>query len=159
LPQLTSRRAIMLASIALFAWFAGSPSTSRAGQALRREPLEIVTRHGVRRFTVEIADTDAARELGLMNRKALSPDRGMLFDFKSPQPVAFWMKNTLIPLDMIFIDKDGQIISIAANATPLSEKPIPSGGDVLGVLEIGGGRAGKDGVRVGDRVLARMFHR
>jgi uncharacterized membrane protein (UPF0127 family) len=113
----------------------------------------------VRRFTVEIADTDAARELGLMNRKALSPDRGMLFDFKSPQPVAFWMKNTLIPLDMIFIDKDGQIISIAANATPLSEKPIPSGGDVLGVLEIGGGRAGKDGVRVGDRVLARMFHR
>jgi hypothetical protein len=125
---------------------------------VKTEPLAIVTHQGVRRFTVEIADTDATRERGLMYRRHLTADQGMLFDFKTPQPVAFWMKNTVIPLDMLFIAPDGRVVSIARNATPMSETPIPSGGDVLGVLEIRGGRAAEIGAQPGDRVQERIFH-
>jgi hypothetical protein len=122
------------------------------------EPLQIVTHDGrILNFRVEIADTDASRERGLMFRKSLAGDAGMLFDFKSEQNVSFWMKNTLIPLDMLFIDKDGYIINLAPNATPLSEANIPSGGPVLGVLEIRGGRAAELGVEPGDRVRERIF--
>jgi uncharacterized membrane protein (UPF0127 family) len=124
---------------------------------LRSEQAEIVTRSGVKHLQVEIADTPAAREYGLMNRRHLAADRGMLFDFKTPQPVAFWMKNTLIPLDMLFIAPDGRIVSIARNATPMSETPIPSQGVILGVLEIRGGRAAEIGAQPGDRVVERMF--
>ena len=126
-------------------------------QSLRTEPLDIVTRYGVRHFTVEIADTDATRETGLMYRKRLAANHGMLFDFKVSQDVSFWMKNTWIPLDMIFIGADGRIVSITANANPMSETPIPSGGSILGVLEIQGGRAAKVGAEPGDRVLERIF--
>jgi uncharacterized membrane protein (UPF0127 family) len=124
----------------------------------RLEALDIVTHGGLQHFKVEIADTPSSREQGLMYRKALAPDRGMLFDFKTPQPVAFWMKNTLIPLDMIFIAPNGRIISIARNAQPLDETPIPSGGAVLGVLELPGGRAAEIGAEPGDRVRERIFH-
>ena len=108
-------------------------------------------------FRVEIADNDASRERGLMFRKSLAGDAGMLFDFKSEGNVSFWMKNTLIPLDMLFIDKDGYIINLAPNATPMSEDNIPSGGPVLGVLEIRGGRAAELGIEPGDRVRERIF--
>ena len=128
-------------------------------QSLRTEPLAIVTTHGVRHFTVEIADTDATRESGLMFRKSLAPDRGMLFDFGSPQTVTFWMKNTLIPLDMVFIAKDGRVVSIARNAVPMSEALIPSGGPIVGVLELRGGRAAEIGVKPGDEVRERIFQR
>ncbi|HEV2366071.1 MAG TPA: DUF192 domain-containing protein [Caulobacteraceae bacterium] len=131
-------------------------------QTLRRlptEPLTVATAKGVFRFTVEVADTEATRERGLMFRKSLAPDRGMLFDFKAPQQVAFWMKNTLIPLDMLFISADGRVVSIAHGATPLSETPIPSAGPVLGVLEIRGGRAEAIGAEPGDLVRNRIFHR
>jgi hypothetical protein len=131
---------------------------ARPGEArLRSETLDVVTHRGVRHFTVEIADTDATRERGLMFRKHLAGNQGMLFDFKTPQPVAFWMKNTLIPLDMLFIAPDGRVISIARQAIPMSETPIPSGGDVLAVLEIRGGRAAEIGARPGDRVRERIF--
>ena len=125
---------------------------------LRTESLEIRTHHGVQRFRVEIADTEQTRERGLMFRKSMAGDRGMLFDFKTPQPVAFWMKNTLIPLDIVFITADGRILSIARNAVPMDETPIPSGGDILGVLEIRGGRAAELGIEPGDRVRERIFH-
>ena len=132
---------------------------ARPGEArLRSENLDVVTHQGVRHFTVEIADTDETRERGLMFRKHLAGNKGMLFDFKTPQPVAFWMKNTLIPLDLLFIARDGHVISIARQATPMSETPIPSGGDVLAVLEIRGGRAAEIGARPGDRVRERIFH-
>ena len=127
-------------------------------QTLPVEPLDIMTARGAFHFKVEIADTDATRERGLMFRKTLAGDRGMLFDFKTARPVAFWMKNTLIPLDMLFIGSDGRVISIAQNATPMSETNIPSGGDVLAVLEIRGGRAAEIGVQPGDRVRERIFH-
>jgi uncharacterized membrane protein (UPF0127 family) len=126
-------------------------------QTLKVEPLDIATAKGVYHFKVEIADTNGTRERGLMYRKSLAGDRGMLFDFKTPQSVAFWMKNTLIPLDMVFIGQDGRIVSIARNAQPMDESPIPSGGDVRGVLELRGGRAGEIDAEPGDKVRERIF--
>jgi uncharacterized membrane protein (UPF0127 family) len=147
------------AAFAAFAVFAAALFGSASAQTLRTEPLDIVTAGGVRHFTVEIAETDATRESGLMFRKSLAPDRGMLFDFGTPQTVTFWMKNTLIPLDLIFIGKDGHVVSIARNATPMSEALIPSGGPILGVLEVRGGRADQIGVKPGDEVRERIFKR
>lgn len=121
------------------------------------EVLDVVTADGRTRFFVEIADDEAERNRGLMYREVVAPDRGMLFDFPSPRPVAFWMKNTLIPLDIIYIQADGTVLSIARNTTPLSETPIPSGGPVLGVLELAGGRAAEIGLLPGDKILHRMF--
>ena len=123
------------------------------------QPLEIVTSRGRVRLQVEFADTPRTREVGLMCRRDLAPDRGMLFDFKASQDVAFWMRNTLIPLDMLFITADGRVLSIARNAQPLDETPIPAGGKVRAVLEIPGGRAAELGVLPGDRVLHRIFPR
>jgi hypothetical protein len=143
------------AALALIAALAGAAHA----QPLKVETLTIATARGVYHFKVEIADNDATREHGLMFRKTLAPDRGMLFDFKQPAPVAFWMKNTLIPLDMLFITADGRVLAIARNAVPMSEAPIASGGPVLGVLEIAGGRAAAIGAEPGDKVQERMFHR
>lgn len=122
------------------------------------EELTVVTAKGRARFFVEIADTEPKRQQGMMFRKTAPADRGMLFDFKRPQPAAFWMKNTLIPLDIIYIQEDGTILSIARNATPLSEAPIPSGGVILGVLELAGGRAEEIGALPGDKVEHRIFN-
>ena len=130
----------------------------RRSHRLKVEPLEIDLSDGrVARFQVEIADTEATRERGLMFRTALAPNAGMLFDFKTPQQVYFWMKNTLIPLDMVFIDAIGRVTNVAAMATPHSETGIPSDGMVLGVLEIPGGRAGQLGIMEGDLVRHRIF--
>lgn len=90
--------------------------------------------------------------MGLMFRRSLAPDRGMLFPFAEPQYAAFWMKNTLIPLDMIFIRKDGTIARIAPMTTPMSLDPVPAGEPVVAVLEIKGRRAAELGIRPGDRV-------
>jgi uncharacterized membrane protein (UPF0127 family) len=128
-----------------------------AAKSLAVEPMEIVTSRGAFHFKVEIADSAATREQGLMFRKSLAADRGMLFDFKRAQPVAFWMKDTLIPLDMLFVAPDGHIISIARQAAPLSETPIPSGGDTLIVVELRGGRAAEIGAEPGDIVHERRF--
>ena len=155
----TFRRPTRFAPLILGLLLSGGGGALAAGGGMRSEPLTVETHHGIRHFRVEIADTDASRERGLMYRKSLGADRGMLFDFKTPQPVAFWMRNTLIPLDMIFIAKDGRIISIARNAAPHSEIPIPSGGEVLGVLEIRGGRAAEIGIEPSDYVVERIFHR
>ena len=130
-----------------------------AGQkTLRTEPLQIATARGRYRFNVEMADNDTTREIGLMCRTGLPDAGGMLFDFKTAQEVSFWMKNTLIPLDMLFIARDGRVVSIARNAVPEDESPIPSGGAVVGVLELRGGRAAEIGAAPGDRVAQRIFH-
>ena len=121
--------------------------------------LEIASKTGVHIFSVEIADTEAQREKGLMFRKKLPEGQGMLFDFHEEQPVSFWMQNTYIPLDMIFIRGDGSILRIVENAEPLSTKLIPSGGPVLAVLEVIGGTAHKLGIAPGDRVAHPIFHR
>ncbi len=134
------------------------PSATHAA-TLRQEPLEITTAKATIKFTVEIADTEETRNRGMMYRKSLAPDKGMLFDFKTPREAAFWMRNTLIPLDIIFITQDGRILTIARNAVPHSEVPIPSGGAIRGVLELAGGRAAQLGIYPGDRVKHRIFKR
>ena len=121
------------------------------------ETVEVVTSKGRARFQVEIAATPAEQKRGLMFRKSLAPDRGMLFTYAKPQPAAFWMKNTLIPLDIIYIAPNGRVLSIVRNAQPHNETPMPAGGAVLGVLEIAGGRAAQLGILPGDKVLHRIF--
>jgi uncharacterized membrane protein (UPF0127 family) len=119
--------------------------------------IEIVSKSGVHVFAVELARNDAERAQGLMFRKELPEGRGMLFDFQRDQDVSFWMKNTLIPLDMIFIRSDGRILRIAENTEPLSERQVPSGGPVRAVLEVIGGTARKLGIEPGDKVAAPML--
>ena len=130
---------------------------SVSAPAAEVQPLEIVTKSGVHVFSVEIAKTEQERATGLMYRKELAEGRGMLFDFSPEQQVSMWMKNTLIPLDMIFIRGDGRILRIAENTEPQSEKIIPSGGLAKGVLEVIGGTAKKYGIQPGDRVAHPLF--
>jgi uncharacterized membrane protein (UPF0127 family) len=125
---------------------AGRPQTG-----LEQVPLTITSANGVHRFTVDVAATAEQQEAGLMFVRSLAPDRGMIFPYDPPQPVAFWMHNTLIPLDMIFIRADRTIARIAT-AKPLDDTPVPAGEPVAAVLEIAGGRAAELGIRPGDKV-------
>ena len=122
------------------------------------QPLRIATSRGSAKFMVEFADNDRTREYGLMCRKLVAPDRGMLFDFKRPvDNVAFWMRNTLIPLDIVYIKADGTVLSIARNVPPLNESPVPAGGRIRAVLELASGRAAQLGILPGDRIRHRIF--
>ena len=121
------------------------------------QTVEIASQNGVHTFAVELVVNDAERSKGLMNRKELPEGRGMLFDFQREQEISMWMKNTYIPLDMLFIRNDGQILRIAENTEPLSERIISSGGPVRGVLEVIGGTARKLGIAAGDRVAHPIF--
>ena len=120
--------------------------------------LEIDTASGPHRFQVEFMSTDAEREKGLMFRRSLAKDHGMLFDFHTQQPVTFWMENTYIPLDMIFVADDGRVVAIKHDAKPLDRSLIPSGAPTLGVIEVNAGIADAIGVKVGDLVKHPMFH-
>jgi len=126
-------------------------------QAAGQDTLEIVSASGVHAFTVELAANDQERERGLMFRRELPEGQGMLFDFQHDQPVAFWMHNTYIPLDMIFIRGDGRIARIAENAKPESDDLIPSGTPVRAVLEVIGGTVRQLGIKPGDRVVGSIF--
>jgi uncharacterized protein len=106
---------------------------------------------------VEVVDTNKTRASGLMFREELAPNAGMLFDFKREQPVSFWMKNTLIPLDVFFIKADGRIVNIAKRAVPHSERSIASDEPVLGVLETNAGVADRLGIKLGDIVRHPVF--
>jgi uncharacterized protein len=126
-------------------------------QAAGRATIEIVSGTGVHSFDVQLATNDAERERGLMFVKSLPEGQGMLFDFKRDQPVSFWMHNTYIPLDMLFISGDGRILHIAENAKPLSDALIPSQYPVRAVLEVIGGTAEKLGIKAGDHVSGSIF--
>ena len=116
-------------------------------------PLTVTTAAGkAHRFIVEVARTPEQQSYGLMNRQSLAPDRGMIFPYDPPVPVGFWMKDTLIPLDMIFVAPGGQILRVEENTVPHSLEPVVSGGPVEAVLEIAGGRAAELGIAAGDRV-------
>src|SRR4029079_2680015 len=128
------------------------------GGAAGEQTVEIASKTGVHIFTVEVADNDADRAKGLMYRKELPEGQGMLFDFQRDQEVSFWMQNTYIPLDMIFIRGDGRILRIAENTEPLSTRLIPSNGPVRAVLEVIGGTSQKLGIAAGDRVAAPIFN-
>ena len=120
-----------------------------AAQAGGEAKIEIISKTGVHAFGVELANNDDERSRGLMFRKELPEGRGMLFDFQKDQPVEFWMHNTFISLDMIFITGDGRILRIAEKTEPFSDRLIPSGGPVRAVLEVIAGTARKDGLAPG----------
>ena len=115
-------------------------------------PLTVTARGKQLRFRVEVAGTGAEQEKGLMFRASLGPDEGMIFPMNPARPASFWMRNTVIPLDIIFVGRDRRILNIAANAVPYDETPLTSAGSVSGVLEIAGGRAAALGIAAGDRV-------
>lgn len=122
------------------------------------EPLGIEIASGeIVRFDVEIADDPVNRERGMMFRESLADGAGMLFDFGEVRPVSIWMRNTLIPLDILYIRADGRIAKIIANAQPMSERQLWSDYPVLSVLEINGGAASAAGVAPGDQVLHPLF--
>lgn len=123
------------------------------------EPLTVVSGSGRHVFQVEVMRTPEQRARGLMHRQFMPADRGMLFDFARTEPVAMWMQNTYISLDMLFIRADGTVARIAERAEPLSTRTIPSGEPVLSVLEINGGLAEKLGIKPGDRVEHKLFRR
>jgi uncharacterized protein len=115
-------------------------------------PLTVTGKSGTHRFDVEVAATPEEQAQGLMFRTELAPDGGMVFPMKPPRTASFWMKNTVIPLDMLFVRSDGTIASIAANRKPYSREPSSAGVPVAGVLELRGGRAAELGIAEGDKV-------
>lgn len=117
------------------------------------EPLDIETKAGVRHFQVEVMRSDADRERGLMYRRDLGPDRGMLFQFDKEDRIFMWMKNTYLPLDMVFFGKDGRVVSIARDTEPLSERIISSGEPATTVVEFNAGTAARLGIEKGDRLI------
>jgi len=119
--------------------------------------LTIETARGRFEFTVEVADTGARRTQGLQDRRTLAPNAGMLFDFQTPQMVSMWMKDTYLPLDMIFVAANGVILNIAEKTVPHSLIPIVSTGRALAVLEVNAGTARRLGIRPGDRVFHSIF--
>lgn len=142
------------ALVVFTALFAAVPSPLRSAE---QQTLEIASKSGVHVFSVELAVTDEERARGLMYRRSLPDSYGMLFDFKRDQDVSFWMHNTYVSLDMIFIRGDGRILRIAENTEPESDKLIPSGGPVRFVLEVVAGTAKKLGIQPGDHVASEAF--
>jgi uncharacterized membrane protein (UPF0127 family) len=124
-----------------------------------RSALQIHTRSGLNWFNIRIADTDQHRELGLMFVTHLPSDEGMLFPEDKPQIMSMWMKNTLIPLDMLFIDARGRIVCLLADAKPESLEILSCDKPVKAVLEIGGGEAQRRGIKIGDTVVHATFHK
>ena len=124
---------------------------------MRRENLKLLTAHGTHVIDVEIADTPQEKAQGLMFRTHLDDKSGMLFAYDTPQEITMWMRNTYIPLDMVFIRADGTVHRIEARTEPLSEDIIASRGDVTACLELAGGAAERLGLKPGDRVEHRFF--
>lgn len=125
-----------------------------AAETFDKQPLAIVTKDGKSHaFTVELAVTPRQREQGLMNRREMAEDHGMLFAFGETRQVFMWMKNTYLPLDMVFFGKDGRVVSIARDTEPLSERIISSGEPATTVVEFNAGTAAKLGIEKGDRLI------
>jgi uncharacterized membrane protein (UPF0127 family) len=125
----------------------------RSPAGLEQVPLTITDAKGkTHKFIVEVARTPEEQAYGLMNRQSMPADHGMIFPYQPAQPVAFWMKDTLIPLDMVFISPGGKILRIEANTVPLSLEPVGSGDAVEAVLELNGGRSAELGIAAGDLV-------
>ena len=125
--------------------------------ALDPGTITIETPNGQHRFTIELADTPGERARGLMYRRNMRTDHGMLFDFQVEQPVAFWMKNTPLPLDMLFIDATGTVVQIEADTVPFSETPVPSVQPVQAVLELNAGTSQSLGIAPGAVVRHPIF--
>ena len=128
-----------------------------AQDMMRVEPVTIVTAHATTTFSAEVADTDIARERGLMFRQVMPPDQAMLFDVGAPRPIAMWMKNTYVALDMVFVRQDGTIAAIAENTVPKSLDTIGVQEPVRGVIELAAGTAKRIGLAKGDHVMSSIF--
>ena len=148
------RRRVLLALLWLLPLLAAASSRLDGAEL---QTLEIASKNGVHTFAVELALTPDEQSRGLMYRRSLPEGQGMLFDFKRDQETSFWMKNTYIPLDMIFIRGDGRIHRIAENTEPLSERMVPSNGPIRAVLEVIAGTTRKLGIAPGDRVAHPIF--
>jgi uncharacterized protein len=142
--------ALALLLVALPAWALETFDTSA---------LTIMTAGGPRKFTIELALTDAQMEQGLMFRRSLAPDAGMLFDFKAPARVMMWMKNTIIPLDMLFLDEHARVIDIHEHAVPYSTDTIAAKAPARYVIELNGGTVARLGIKPGDQVTSPYFAR
>ncbi len=154
------RMPALLALCLLGALPALAPPPARALESLQQFPtsvLSIQTHKGAEWFTVWIADTPERSEQGLMFLQWLPTDQGMLFPQDAPKVMHMWMKNTLIPLDMLFIDAKGRVVGIREQATPRSEDIISSPAAVKAVLELAGGECATLGIRVGDQVRHKLF--
>lgn len=136
---------------------AAGETVAKSIEAVREERLELVTSAGVYALDVEIAATPEKQALGLMYRTTLPETKGMLFTHKTPRELTMWMRNTYIPLDMVFIRADGTVHRIEARTEPLSERIISSEGPVSAVLEIAGGAAARIGLKPGDTVRHPAF--
>lgn len=142
------RRHLLVVALAL----AALPSW--ALETFATSELTIQTAGGAHRFTIELALSDAQMEQGLMFRRSLAADAGMLFDFKAPTSVTMWMKNTLIPLDMLFLDEHGRVSDIHERAVPLSTDIIAPRGPARYVIELNGGTVARLGIKPGDQVTS-----
>jgi hypothetical protein len=155
------RRTLALLPPGLLAAAGGGTARAQTGPQPRlpAERLAIVSRDGARRheFRVEVAVQPEQQTVGLMFREAVGPDEGMLFDWGAPRESSMWMRNTLVPLDMLFIAADGRVHRIAERTVPHSLAPVDSRGPVRATLELAGGTAERLDLRVGDRVLHRTF--
>jgi uncharacterized protein len=152
------RRSFLIAVMSLLAAVLAGWNIAEAQlQTFPKGEVTIVSAGGRHRFQVELATTPEQMAQGLMFRKSLAEDAGMLFDYGRPEPASFWMKNTLIPLDMIFIGADGRIVNIHERAVPLSLDAINSAGPVRAILEVNGGTASRLGIKPGDRVENPIF--
>jgi uncharacterized protein len=149
------RHAFLLVLLALMT-VAAVPAGVRAAE-LRGETVVIETESGRHSFATEIADTDQTRGRGLMFRRHLAADHAMLFIWGAPIQAAMWMKNTFIPLDMLFVAEDGRVVHIAANTTPQSLTVITAGQPVRAVIELAGGTAARLGIKTGSRVRHKLF--
>ena len=140
--------------IAAIAWLFGQAAFAAE---CRPDALDLRWPGGTAHILVEIADSEDERAKGLMFRDSLAADHGMIFVYDSPRPVSFWMKNTLIPLDMLFIAADGRVLRIVEQARPMSETPIPSGEPAQFVLEVAGGTARARGITAGAQTRSPLI--
>ncbi len=150
----------LLVTAIILGWQPGAAAMGERPAAEAPSPQEelVIESSGRRHlFSVEVARDEAAHERGLMYRRHLAPDHGMLFDFGRPRPAAMWMRNTYIPLDILFIDGVGRITKIHPQAQPHDETPIESNGRVRAVLELPGGTSERLGLKVGDRIRHPLF--
>lgn len=151
-----SRQTMLMFLVVLsFGW--STLANAQKSVSFERTEIFIETKSGQHRFAVEFAHTPEQLSFGLMFRRALPRDAGMLFNYARPQKVAMWMKNTLIPLDMLFIDTSGRIVHIRQRAVPGSLEAISSKVPVRGVLELNGGTVSRLGITLGDKVRHKIF--
>lgn len=143
--------------VALLALSISLPGSYQAAQAQDTDSLTIISGDDRHVFSVELANTPESRARGLMYRRSMPDDHGMLFDFGRVDMVSMWMRNTYIPLDMLFVRADGSIARIARDTEPLSERPISSGEPVLSVFEINAGISDRLGIAAGDRIDHPLF--